>query len=237
MDYKKAYLRLIEKHGALEKPKGIYTERHRKIPGWLGGKYIAGNAFYLSGRAHFIAHLLLAKIHNTPPAWKTVVMMSGGSGGKRNSWWYKTARESCFESWSKRGKEWASEHARKHGLLAYKLGIGCHARSFEKMSEDGKKGGAARMKLPGAKNICAKAGKAAADKGVGCHNPTSRMKGIETQMEKGIGIHGQTKEDHVRIGKMASDARFKCLECGMVTTAGNIARHQKCRNHTGRERV
>ena len=61
MDYQKHYDLLIEKYGTFEKPKDVYTERHRKIPGCLGGKYEEGNAFYMSARAHFIAHLLLAK--------------------------------------------------------------------------------------------------------------------------------------------------------------------------------
>jgi len=237
MDYYKLYDDLIDKYGVWEKPKDLYSERHRKVPGWIGGKYVKGNAFYLSARTHFIAHLILAKIYDTSPAWKAVVMMSGGPGGKRNSWWYSRARESCFESWSKRGKEWASEYAKKHGILAYQLGIGCHARSFEKMSADGKKGGTSRMKLPDALGLPSKAGKAAADKGAGCHNPVSRMKGVETQMKKGIGIHGQTSEDHIRLGKLAASVKFRCLECGMVSSAGVIGKHQKCRNHTGRERV
>ena len=34
MDYSKHYEALIAKHGTWEKPEGIYTERHRKLPGW-----------------------------------------------------------------------------------------------------------------------------------------------------------------------------------------------------------
>lgn len=63
MDYESHYDRLVEKYGTWEKPKGIYTERHRKVPGCLGGKYEKGNAFYMNARAHFVAHLMLAKIH------------------------------------------------------------------------------------------------------------------------------------------------------------------------------
>lgn len=63
MNYSEVYNKLIDKYGTWEKPKGVYTERHRKLPGCLGGKYEKGNAFYVSARVHFILHYLLAKIH------------------------------------------------------------------------------------------------------------------------------------------------------------------------------
>lgn len=63
MDYMAHYERLIEKYGSWIKPEGVYTERHRKIPGCMGGKYVEGNAFYMSARAHFVAHKLLVKIY------------------------------------------------------------------------------------------------------------------------------------------------------------------------------
>jgi uncharacterized membrane protein len=63
MDYQRHYDHLIEKYGTWEKPKGVYTERHRKLPGCMGGAYVKGNAFYMSARAHFVAHLLLVKIY------------------------------------------------------------------------------------------------------------------------------------------------------------------------------
>lgn len=63
MDYQRHYDLLIEKYGTWEKPKGVYTERHRKIPGCMGGEYVKGNAFYMSAKAHFVAHKLLVKLH------------------------------------------------------------------------------------------------------------------------------------------------------------------------------
>src|SRR5574343_673790 len=39
-----------------------YVERHRIIPGCLGGKYTPDNAVYLTAKEHFICHLLLPKM-------------------------------------------------------------------------------------------------------------------------------------------------------------------------------
>jgi len=62
MDYQRHYDLLIEKYGTWKKPKGVYTERHRKLPGCMGGKYVEGNTFYMSAKAHFVAHVLLMKL-------------------------------------------------------------------------------------------------------------------------------------------------------------------------------
>ena len=37
MNYQRHYDLLIEKHGTWEKPKDGYVERHRKLPGCMGG--------------------------------------------------------------------------------------------------------------------------------------------------------------------------------------------------------
>ncbi len=63
MNYQLHYDRLIEKYGTWEKPVGIYTERHRKLPGCMGGKYVKGNAFFMTAEAHFVAHQLLVKLN------------------------------------------------------------------------------------------------------------------------------------------------------------------------------
>lgn len=63
MNYENLYVNLLLKHGTEEKPSGFYTERHHIIPISLGGDDTEDNQVYLSGRAHFIAHWLLFKIH------------------------------------------------------------------------------------------------------------------------------------------------------------------------------
>lgn len=63
MNYDKLHRTLVLKYGSWEKPEETYTERHRILPGCLGGEYVEGNAFYVPARVHFIAHWLLAKIY------------------------------------------------------------------------------------------------------------------------------------------------------------------------------
>lgn len=63
MDYDRLHKTLVLKYGTWEKPKEVYTERHRIVPGCVGGRYSKGNAFYVPARVHFIAHYLLAKVY------------------------------------------------------------------------------------------------------------------------------------------------------------------------------
>jgi hypothetical protein len=60
MNYKKIYDSICER--GLTIREGMYLERHRIIPGCMGGKYVDGNISYLTGREHYIAHWLLYKI-------------------------------------------------------------------------------------------------------------------------------------------------------------------------------
>ena len=62
MDYKKIYDQLIESRRD-NRPPG-YTERHHIIPEALGGSNDKENKVRLTGREHWIAHLLLHRIHN-----------------------------------------------------------------------------------------------------------------------------------------------------------------------------
>lgn len=89
MNYQAHYDNLIKKYGTWEKPEGVYTERHRKLAGCMGGKYVKGNAFYMEARAHFVAHQLLVKIFADNKdlklaAFKMSVMYRYGS--KEYSW-------------------------------------------------------------------------------------------------------------------------------------------------------
>lgn len=63
MNYKKHYYNLIKNYGTKEKPEDYYSEQHHIKPKCLGGDNQASNIVYLSGKAHFIAHLLLKKMH------------------------------------------------------------------------------------------------------------------------------------------------------------------------------
>jgi hypothetical protein len=63
MKYKLHYDKLINLYGSVKKPTDYYTERHHIIPKCLGGNNDSDNLVYLSGKAHFIAHLLLTKLY------------------------------------------------------------------------------------------------------------------------------------------------------------------------------
>jgi len=65
MNYEKAYLNLLKKHGSEHKPKG-YSERHHILPKCMGGSDENDNLIYLSARAHYVAHALLFYMYRTP---------------------------------------------------------------------------------------------------------------------------------------------------------------------------
>ena len=62
MNYQKHYNLLI-KRAPKTRPKGVYLERHRIIPGCMGGKYTQENIAYLTPEEHYVAHQLLVKIY------------------------------------------------------------------------------------------------------------------------------------------------------------------------------
>jgi len=100
MDYKKHYLKLIERSPKLKfKDKdwrqqspswknrdGFYREGHRIVPGCMGGRYTEENVAYLKPEEHYIAHQLLVKIY--PGNSKLIYaasMMSVDRYGKRTN--------------------------------------------------------------------------------------------------------------------------------------------------------
>lgn len=95
MNYKQIYNRLIDSYGVWEKPKDVYVERHRKVPGCMGGKYTIGNAFYVPARVHYLCHLLLAKIYGGKN-WHSVKQM-GAILCRQKSRMYEVARKAHAE--------------------------------------------------------------------------------------------------------------------------------------------
>ena len=63
MTYSVLYYAIINKHGSIDKPKSMYTERHHIVPKSLGGSNDAGNLIYITARVHYICHKLLCKIY------------------------------------------------------------------------------------------------------------------------------------------------------------------------------
>lgn len=74
MNYQSIYGKLVEKAQARTETIG-YTEKHHIIPRTLGGSDEISNIVVFTAREHFIAHLLLAKIHGGP-MWHPAHMMS-----------------------------------------------------------------------------------------------------------------------------------------------------------------
>jgi hypothetical protein len=54
-----------------------------------------GNLFYLTYRAHFIAHKLLVKVFNTNETWRALWFMTNNDGGKLTSKLYAELRKTC----------------------------------------------------------------------------------------------------------------------------------------------
>lgn len=77
MNYQRHYDLLIKKAQARTEVHG-YAEKHHIIPKSLGGSNAKGNIVALTGREHFLAHMLLAKIYGKG-LWQAARMMQNKS--------------------------------------------------------------------------------------------------------------------------------------------------------------
>lgn len=108
MNHQKIYDNLIKKR--LRKPAVGYTEKHHILPRSLGGSDDPSNLVVLTGREHWIAHLLLYKIHKNQSMAHACHMMAmmceeRGIPQVRNSRMYEHIRKECAEYTSKRMKK------------------------------------------------------------------------------------------------------------------------------------
>lgn len=94
MNYFLAYQRLIDKAKVRVCIDG-YVERHHVLPRTLGGSDDSSNLVALTAREHFVAHVLLAKIHGGI-LWQAVILMSGGKQRYCNSRLFEMARRHAF---------------------------------------------------------------------------------------------------------------------------------------------
>ena len=92
MNYQKIYSSLIKRAKTRELIEG-YKESHHITPKCLGGSDDADNLVDLTAREHFIAHLLLAKIHNNSKLWVAVLMMKGKKQRYINGRLYEMAKK------------------------------------------------------------------------------------------------------------------------------------------------
>ena len=77
MNHQRHYDLLIAKAQARLEVHG-YAEKHHIVPRCLGGSNSKNNIVALTGREHFVAHMLLAKIHGKG-LWQAAVMMKNKS--------------------------------------------------------------------------------------------------------------------------------------------------------------
>lgn len=111
MNYRRLYDTLVAYRVSC--PADGYTERHHIVPRALGGSNAKSNIVALTAREHFIANVLLAKIHGGT-MWVPVIRMKGSrcqEHGGFNSRLYETARV----AWAK----WSSENQRGEHHWAY----------------------------------------------------------------------------------------------------------------------
>lgn len=94
MNHFLAYQRLIAKAKARVCPDG-YVEHHHILPKALGGSDDSSNLVALTAKEHFLAHVLLAKIHGGI-MWQAVIVMKGGKKRYCNSRLFEIARRHAF---------------------------------------------------------------------------------------------------------------------------------------------
>ena len=95
MNYQKLYNNLINKcvtRGWSKKSTPCYTEKHHIKPKCLGGDNSEDNLVVLTAREHYMAHLLLAKIHGGRLWFPLKMMMIGKHGCIINSSMYEIAK-------------------------------------------------------------------------------------------------------------------------------------------------
>lgn len=103
MNYEKHYTLLIEKCNSRNWSKSsapCYVEVHHIIPRCLGGTDDSNNLVVMSAREHFIAHLLLAKIHGGKLWYAANMLLSQNSQQTRdrvNSRTYSTIKKNVAE--------------------------------------------------------------------------------------------------------------------------------------------
>lgn len=108
MNYERIYTKLIELRKA--NPAQGYIERHHILPRSMGGVDDSSNMVALTAREHWIAHLLLHKIHRLPQTAHACHMMAmrceeRGIPRIKNSRMYEAIRIECAKYASKCGKQ------------------------------------------------------------------------------------------------------------------------------------
>lgn len=107
-----------------------YSERHRILPGCMGGKYTEDNIAYLSGEEHYVAHQLLVKIYpNVHGIIVSAYLLA--RYGKNNK---------AFGWLRRKGAPKSDEHRRKIGIGRKGKGLGPLSDETKKKMADSHKG-------------------------------------------------------------------------------------------------
>jgi hypothetical protein len=131
MNYINVYSQLIS-HAKLRGKVDGYKERHHVIPKALGGDNSENNLVDLTAREHFIAHMLLAKIHGGS-MWHAVSMLRGNDGFYLNSRLYEIARKEVAKQVSDRFKGVPKTEETKLKISLSKVGKPQPKEAVEKM--------------------------------------------------------------------------------------------------------
>lgn len=209
MNYSAIYDSLIQKYGTWKKPSS-YTERHRKLPGCLGGEYVEGNAFYLPARVHFICHLLLVKMYpDNPRVTHAAFRMSNWRiyGTKEYAW--------LKEKWAAHMRE-----VMRTGANPMK-----DPKHVAKIS--GEYSPTKREDVRG-KIAASRKGKTASNRTK--EKMSAASKGKPKTLEHNAAV------SKAKTGVPNPQKKYAC-ECGYVSTGSGIFRHQRATNHQGKEYV
>ncbi len=153
VDYDAPYVRVIERARAratsrVQAKKLLgYNERHRIVPGCLGGQYVPENIAYLTGREHYVAHQLLVKMYpKNAKLAVAAIRMARQSAGARSYEWLRKRRSELMRGHplygpSKKGVPKTPEHAINVGNAKRGISWGKHtdkARAKMSASHKGK---------------------------------------------------------------------------------------------------
>ncbi len=124
MDYEAHYNRLMNRAKARASTRADarllvgHVERHRIVPGCLGGLYEPENIAYLTGEEHFVAHQLLVRLYpGNPGLAKAAVLMAKKCTGNKAYGWLKRRGAQALRDDPKggalRGRPKTPEHVAK----------------------------------------------------------------------------------------------------------------------------
>lgn len=202
--YTKWYYKIVD--AARSREITGYFEKHRIIPGCMGGKYVDGNVVKLTAREHFICHLLLTKMVSEQPYLSKLkyaaILLYWVHGQKVSSRVYDAMKANIKQTpeWiKKRTVHFKGRVSPTKGSIAWNRGKETPAEIKEKIS----------MSLKG---------RTAWNKGVSQTH--------ESNLKRSNALKGKPKECMIE--------RVSCIHCGCTSTRSAITRYHNhnCKHKT-----